>query len=399
MATKPLFAVGMDAGAARTRCVIGVLEDGVLRYVGHGEGPSGGWTKGRIADQNAAAQSILTALREAETRAQVSVKSATLGIGGPSVRGNNSRSSLELGRPREIVQRDVNRAVERASRVQLREDRLILHLMTQDFVVDSHPGHRDPRKMVASRLEANIHLVTASEAEHQCLVAAANQAHLAVEETVFEAVAGAFAAVLPEDRREGVAFVDIGSQSTEIVVYYGEAVQLAGSLPICGDHFTRDVARGLGTGIDDAELLKVEYGSAAADQTGDNSLIDVPSPGDREPREAPRRKLNRILEARADELFGYVRGELARVGMAHALMGGVVITGGMARLHGMCDVAERVLDCQARNGLAVGIEDWPEEIDDPVWVTAAGLAMYSARLRLQGELENQSAGLLGRILR
>lgn len=389
----------MDAGAARTRCVIGVLEDGVLRYVGHGEGPSGGWTKGRIADQNAAAQSILTALREAETRAQVSVKSATLGIGGPSVRGNNSRSSLELGRPREIVQRDVNRAVERASRVQLREDRLILHLMTQDFVVDSHPGHRDPRKMVASRLEANIHLVTASEAEHQCLVAAANQAHLAVEETVFEAVAGAFAAVLPEDRREGVAFVDIGSQSTEIVVYYGEAVQLAGSLPICGDHFTRDVARGLGTGIDDAELLKVEYGSAAADQTGDNSLIDVPSPGDREPREAPRRKLNRILEARADELFGYVRGELARVGMAHALMGGVVITGGMARLHGMCDVAERVLDCQARNGLAVGIEDWPEEIDDPVWVTAAGLAMYSARLRLQGELENQSAGLLGRILR
>jgi cell division protein FtsA len=272
-------------------------------------------------------------------------------------------------------------------------------MFPQDFVVDDHPGHRDPRKMLASRLEINVHLVTASVQEHNALVGAVNQAHLLVEETVFDALAACYAAVLPEERREGIAVVDIGSQSTELVVYYGDAIHLASAVRICGDHFTRDMAQGLCLGFEDAELVKLEFGSALADLSPENALVELPTPETREPRQAPRKFVNQILEARARELFRFVRAELARVGMEHALLGGVFLTGGAAKLPDLCDVAEQELQCQARFGLAFGIQHWPEALNDPEWSTAAGLAMYSAKLKSQPEYQRETAGWLGRILR
>jgi len=397
--TKVFPAIGLDLGSSRTRCAVCLVEDERLRFLGYGECESHGWVKSRIADQNAVTECILEVLRQAESRAQISVEAATVGFGGTTVRGANSRSRIELGRPREIEQRDVNRALERASKVQLREDRTVLQLFPQDFIVEDQPGHRDPRSMLAQRLEANAHLITGSVQEHNCLIGAVNQAHIAVEETVYEPVAAHFACILPEDRRDGTALIDIGSQSTDLVVYFDESLQLASSLPICGDHFTRDVALAFRISLEEAMLAKEEYGSATAEFTAENSLVEVTSAGDSESRELPRRLLNEIIEARAGELFDYVKRELKRVGMERSLLGGVVLTGGGARLPGMCDMAETSLRCQARNGLPVGIRDWPAELDHPAWATAAGLAMYSAKLNVQGELERQSVGLLARILR
>ena len=203
MSGKVFLAVGLDAGASRTRCLVCVIESLRMRCLGYGECPSEGWVKSRIRDQNALTQSVLEALHEAEHRAQVSIESAVVGFGGLTVRGANSRSRIELGRPRAIEQRDVNRALDRASRVQLHEDRMVLQLFAQDFIVEDQAGHRDPRSMLAQRLEANAHLITGSVQEHNCLVAAINQAHVAVEETVFEPVAAHYAAIVPEDRHEG----------------------------------------------------------------------------------------------------------------------------------------------------------------------------------------------------
>ena len=157
--------------------------------------------------------------------------------------------------------------------------------------MDDHPGHRDPRGMIASRIEANMHLVTASVQEHECLVTAMNQAHLAAQETVYEGIAACYAAILPEERREGIALLDIGVHSSELSVYYGDSLQLASSIPICGDHFTKDIARGLCTTYEDAVRLKEEYGCAVLGLTADNSLIEVPSREERGAREAPRRLL------------------------------------------------------------------------------------------------------------
>jgi cell division protein FtsA len=399
MAAKPTFAAGLDAGSHKTRLVICVLEDNRLRIVGSAAVESQGWLKGRIADQRALTDSILAALREAEAMAGAPVESVVVGMGGPTLRGANGRGVVELGQIREIEQRDVNRVVDRASHVQLLEDRMVLQLFPHDFVVDDHPGHVDPRKMLASRLEINVHLVTGSVQEHNSLIGAVNQAHLAVEETVFESLASCYAAVLPEERREGIAVIDIGAHSTELVVYHGDAMHLASTLRVCGDHFTRDLAQGLCISFEDAEMVKLEYGCAVSDSTPENILVELPTPDGRERKHAQRRFINQILEARSEELFQFVRTELQRVGMDHALVGGVFLTGAAARLPDLCDVAERVLVCNARYGLTQGIMDWPESMNDPEWSVAAGLAMYSAKLKSQAEQARESVGWLSRILK
>src|SRR5262249_5553448 len=170
-------------------------------------------------------------------------------------------------------------------------------------------------------------LVTASVQEHNSLIGAVNQAHLVVEETVFEALAACYASVLPEHRREGVALVDIGAQSTELVVYYGDAMQLASTVRVSADHFTRDLAQGVTLSFDDAELVKLEYGGALASSIGENVAVELPEIDNRDPRQAGRRFINQILEARAEELFTHVRAELARVGMDRALIGGLFLSG------------------------------------------------------------------------
>ncbi len=393
--TKTIDAVGLDAGSTWTRCVICQLEGDRLRYRGCGQAHAQGWKKGHIADHTALSESMLAAIRDAEAAAQVSVQSAVVGVG-TNVRGANCRGFLDLGRVRTVDQRDVNRAIDRAIRVRLPEDTIILHVFPQDFLVDGHPGYRDPRKMIAGQIEANVHVATASQREHDSVIAAVNQAHLAVEETVFEGLAASYAAVFPEDRREGAALLNIGAHSAELVVYYGDATQLVCSLPVGGDHFTRDVARGLCISFEDAATIKREFGCAEAGSTADTSLIELPS---RDDREASRRMLNRILEARAEDLFQLVRRELTRIGMQGALIGGLFLAGGGSRLDGICDVAERVLECLTRIALPIGIQDWPEEIYDPSWATAAGLAMYSAKLKSQNEIQRRSYGLLGRILK
>jgi cell division protein FtsA len=399
MSTKPFLAVGLDAGSRYTRAVICTLENNRMRFLGCGAVESQGWSKSRIADQQSVSQCILSAVQQAETAAQTLVESVTVGFGGATVRGANTRSKFELGRPREISQADVNTALKRATKVQLQEDRMILQLFPQDFVVDDHPGHRDPRKMLAYALEANVHIITASEKEHNSLVGAVNQAHLSVDETIFEAIASCYGAVLPEERYEGLACLDMGAHSSELVVYYGDSLQLASTIAIGGDHFTRDIAHFLKISFEDASLVKEVFGSAVSVSTANNSYIEIPAPEGRNVREANRRELNRIIEARAQELFDLLKKDLMRVGMQRALTSGLVLTGGGSHLHGICDIAEHVLDCQIRLGLGVGVQDWPEDLDMPSWSTALGLSMYSARLRTQVDLERQSIGLLGRILR
>lgn len=397
MRVRPALAAGVDAGSGSTRVVICLLENGEIRLLGYGEAASQGWTKSRIADQNAVADSILQATREAERRAQVRVDSAVFGTGGSTISCATTRGGYEAGYSREFLQQDLSRVVERAYRVQFPEDQMLLHLCVRDFTVDGHPGHRNPRGAMGSHLVAYVNLVTFSVQEHHLLVGAAHQAHLAVEETVFEPLAAAYAAVRPEQRREAIAVLDIGKESTGLVVYHGDALLLASSLRLCGDHFSKDVARVLGTSYEDAERVKLQHGCALRGLTGDHSLVEVPSPAGRQPREMPRRELNFILEARARQLFKYVQRELARAELEDGLMGGVMLCGGMSRLTGMCDVAELVLNCQASWALPVGIRDWPPAVQDPAWTTAAGLAMYSARLK-QRDQERQSRGLLSKVL-
>jgi cell division protein FtsA len=397
--SKTRLAVGIDAGSYRVRCLICELDGARVRLLGAGETASRGWIKGRIADQSAVSDCIRAAVREAEAAAGASADSAVIGIGGGAIEGVDSRGVYEFGRPREVSPGDLGYAVERASGVRIDDGRQVLQVFPQDFTVDGRAGFRNPQGVRCSRLEAHAYLITARLQDHEAIVAAVHQAHLAVEETVFEGMAAAYASILPEDRGRGVALIDIGSHSTELAIYDADSIVLAASLPIGGEHFTRDVAYCLTIPYEDATVLKEEYGCAIVGLTSDHSLIEVPGAEGRAPRETSRKQLNEILEARADELFSYVRSYIEGCGMEQSLIEGAVLTGGAARLIGMCDVAERVLNCPARNGLVLGMQEWPDAMDNPGWVVAAGLAMYSARLKLRREQRRKTPGLMNLVLR
>jgi cell division protein FtsA len=395
------LAVGVDVGAFRTRVVVCLLEDGGLRYLSHGLAPAAGWSKGRIVDQGAVAESIHAAVVDAERGAGIPVDSATFGIGGMEVRGAQSRGLYEFGRSHEVDGEDLAYAVSLASEVRLERGRMLLHALPQDFTLDGRAGFRRPERSVCTRLEAHVHIVTADLSEHHALVSAAHMAHLAVEETVFEPMAAAYACLRPEARARGAALVDFGFNSTDLVVYDGEALLLAASVPVWADHMTRDIATVFKATYEDAECLKQEYGCALLGLTSDSTLIEVPSPGGRPSREARRSELIEILEARAEEIFLYVRTELQRVGMEKCLYEGILLSGGGALLPGMCDMAERILNCQAANALATeeDIGGWPDELKTPVWTTAAGLAMYSAKIKLHRPARRNVGGLMGLVLK
>src|SRR5580704_2660531 len=224
MAHRTQIAVGVDAGSSRTRCLICALEGDHIRYLAHGLAHGAGWAKGRVIDQDALADSIRAAVVDAERGAGIPVESVTIGVGGIGISGAQGRGLYEFGRPREVDAEDMAFAVKRASQVLLEPDRMLLHVLPQDFTLDGRAGFRKPHKGVCSRLEANVHIVTASFQEHQAVVAASHLAGIAVEETVFEPMAAAYACIYPDERARGVALIDIGLHSTDMVVYDGDAL-------------------------------------------------------------------------------------------------------------------------------------------------------------------------------
>ncbi len=381
MARKQSIAVGLDIGSAWVRIVALSADGGLVRFRGHAAVPSRGWHRGQLADQGAVAETVRAAVRAAEAVCEEHIGSAVVGMGGPGVRAQQGRGLYEFGRRRPIDHGDMVYAVELAAKARLEAGRLLLQVLAQDFTVDGQQPMLHPLNIECQRLEAHTLLITASAQEHQALVSAVNQASLRVEETVFEPMAAAYASILGGERGGGVALVDIGAHSTNAVYYDGDAMLYAIGMPVSGDHFTRDVGEVKALSFDEAERLKLAHGCALLGLTADNIIIELPAEMGRPGREISRRELIETLEARAMQIFELVE----RFRIHHArdlpLREGVVLVGGASQLEGMVEVAERVLGCPARLGFPRGIAEWPEELMTPVWTTAAGLAMYSARLQ------------------
>lgn len=399
MSDKKTYAVGLDVGSAWTRCLITEVVDGGLNFLGHGLFESKGWLKGRVSDQKAITENIRWAVQMAECQALVSVSGVVAGLGGSGIDGMTSRGVYEFGRPRQIESPDMTYVIKQAAEVKLEHDRMILQVCPQDFIVDGRANIRNPKGMAASRFEAHVHLVTASEQEHNVIQNSINEAHLALDETVFEPIAAAYCATCESEREHGIGVIDIGAHSTDVALYDGEALVGSFSVGIGGDHFTKDLAYYLTSSREDAQLLKEEFGCALLGLSSGNTLIEVPGAEGREPREISRWQIVEILEARAEQLFQVIRKEIGRLGMDGNLQEGVVLTGGGAKLPGMLDIAERELNCPSRNGLPDAINNWPDELLCPDWTTVAGLAMYAGRLKLRRDGKRRAPRLLNLVLR
>jgi cell division protein FtsA len=382
LTTKERYLVGLDIGSTKTCAMIAEMEGEAVRFVALGSAESKGLRKGLIVNLDAAVGSIRRAVEAAEALAGATVERAVIGVAGSHIRGVNSRGGISLGhRPRDVEREDVRQAVEAARRINLPDDREVLHVIPQEFFLDGQNNIRDPAGMLGQKLEANVHLVTASNTATQNVITAVNRAGVLVTDTVLEPMAAADACLTADERELGCCLLDIGGGTTDLVVFVGGVVRYASAVPVGGDHFTNDLAVGLRTPIPEAERIKREYGCAWHGLLGEDAAIEIASVGDRPPRTIYARMLGAIVEPRAQELVMLVRDELARAGMDSIITAGLVLAGGGSRLRGLPELFEDAFGLPVRGASPRGIEGLTEEVAQPENATAVGLLLHAARAR------------------
>jgi cell division protein FtsA len=319
---------------------------------------------------------------QAELAAGVNVEQAIIGIAGGYVRSFNSRGVVAVsGRDHTVSKDDVSRVLAAAQAVTIPQDREIVHVLPQEYVLDDQGGITQPRGLIGARLEANVHIVTSATHSIQNLVTCVNRAGIEVRDTVIEQLAVAEAVLTQDERDLGVALLDVGGGSTDLAIFEHGSLWHTATLPVGGEHFTNDLAVGLRTPIPEAERLKLDHGCALASMVEDHGAIEVPSVGGRKPRLLSLQVLAEILQPRATEIFTLIREEIVRAGFDRSLNAGIVFSGGGSLLPGMVEVAEQVFELPVRLGHPPLIEDLTQPGAGPQYATAIGLALHGARTR------------------
>lgn len=378
MAPRNPIIVGLDIGTALVTVVVGQTTfDNKVEIIGVGTSPSRGLRKGVVINIEATVSAISKAVAEAETMAGCEIRSVIAGISGNHIRGFNSHGMVGI-KHKEVSSLDVEKVIEAAKAVAIPVDREILHVLPQEFIIDEQDGIREPVGISGVRLESNVHIVTGSIASAQNIVKCANRCGLTVQDIVASPLAAARAVLTPEELELGVALVDIGGGTSDVIVFHGGAVQHTAVVGVGGNHVTSDVAAGLRTPISSAEEIKCRYGSAVPALGTRGDTVEVPSTGGRSSRVLSKQALSEIIEPRITEIFSLVREEVVRAGCDTMLTGGIVITGGSANLPGITAIGEAVFNLPVRTGATGGVDGLLDLVKSPEHAAAVGLVLYGA---------------------
>lgn len=384
--------VGLDIGTTKVCAIVGEVGVEGVDVTGVGEAKSKGLRKGVVVNIESTVASIREAIERAGNMAGVEIASVYAGIGGAHVHGMNSHGIVSITN-HEVTQDDVARVLEQARHISLPLDRQVLHVLPQDYIVDDQDGVREPVGMSGMRLEARVHLVTAATASIANVTKCAERCGLHVAELVLEPLASA-EAVLTEDEKEiGVALVDIGGGTTDVVVYVDGSLVHTSVIPLGGLNLTSDVATGLRTPVGEAERIKIRHGCAMAAMVDASETIEVSSVGGRGARSIPRHVLVGIIEPRMEEIFTLVRRVITESGYSELLGAGVVLTGGATLMEGTTELAECVLGLPVRRGVPMGVGGMTEMVKSPSHATAVGLLKYGAS---RPSLSSVAAGHTGK---
>ena len=368
--------VGLDIGTSKVVAIVGETGlNGVIEVVGLGSHPSKGLKKGVVVNIESTVQAIQRAVEEAELMAGCQIHSVFVGIAGSHVRSLNSHGIVAI-RDREVLPLDVERVIDAAQAVAIPADQRVLHILPQEYVIDSQEGIREPLGMSGVRLEAKVHLVTCATNASQNIEKCIRRCGLEVEDVILEQLASSYS-VLTEDEKElGVCLVDIGGGTTDIAVFTEGAICHTGVIPIAGDQVTSDIAMALRTPTHHAEEIKIKYACALTQLARPDETIKVPSVGDRAPRDLSRQALAEVVEPRYDELFTLIQAELRRSGFENLIPAGIVLTGGTSKMDGAVELAEEVFHMPVRVGLPQTLQGLADIVRNPIYSTSVGLLQY-----------------------
>jgi len=344
--TTDHIVVGLDIGTTKIAVVVGEIIRGTVEFRGMHAYPSAGMRKGIVVNMEEMILSIRNALQEAGSAFDVDINSVYTSITGSHIKGSCNVGSIGIG-GREVASADIDRVFDSARAVYVPLDREVLHVMPAGYAIDGQNGIRDPLGMTGERLEAKVFAITGAATPIQNLLRCCEKAGVEVADMVFAPVASA-GAMLTEDERElGVALVDIGGGTTDILLYKDGWPIHASVIAVGGNHFTNDLAVGLKIPVDEAERIKKCFG-AATQMVTDSEQIEIIPFGQK--RTIYRRHVAEILQARTEEFIGLIEKEFPSGSSCESSLTGVVLTGGGSLLNGLDKAAEEIWGLPVRSG-------------------------------------------------
>jgi cell division protein FtsA len=371
--------VGLDIGTSKVVAIVGELKaDGSLNIVGIGSHRSRGLKKGTVVNIESTVESIQRAVEEAELMAGCRIHSVYAGIAGSHIRSMNSHGIVAI-RDREVTRADIDRVIDAAQAVAIPADQRVLHILPQEYIIDSQEGVKEPLGMSGVRLEAKVHLVTCAINAVQNIEKCIKRCGLQVEEIILEQLASSYAVLTDDEKELGVCMVDIGGGTTDIAIFTEGAIRHTGVIPIAGDQVTNDIAMALRTPTDNADEIKIKYACALTQLASAGDMILVPGVGERPARELSRQALAEVVEPRYDELFTLVKAELQRSGYENLMAAGIVLTGGTSKMEGVIELAEEIFHMPVRIGLPQGVKGLADIVRNPIYSTGVGLLLYGVK--------------------
>ncbi len=374
--------VGVDIGTTKVCALVASASaSGRVDVLGVGVAESDGLTRGVVTNIDRTVASVQKAVREAERMAGVEVRRVIVGIAGDHIHSDQSRGVITVSnRNREITEDDVKRLLEDTKQVAIPPEREILHVIPQEFIVDGQDGVADPVGMSGVRLEASVHVVTGLVSAVKNIYRCIEKAGYEVADIVLEPLASSYAVLHPDEKEVGVALVDIGGGTTDIVVFEDQTIRHTSVIAVAGNRVTEDIRKGLGVMRDQAERLKHLFGTAMVDMASADDIITIPGIAGRPEKHISRTALAQVIQPRMEEILEIVGNEIKRGGYARHLSAGVVLTGGGSLIPGTAELAADILGIEARIGSPMGLGGGlVAEVSDPKFATAVGLVLYGLR--------------------
>jgi cell division protein FtsA len=390
--------VGLDVGTSKIAAIVAeVRPEGGFEIIGMGSHPSRGLKKGVVVNIETTVNAIQRALEEAELMADCKIREVYTGIAGSHIRSFNSQGMVAV-KDKEVALADIERVVDTARAVQIPNDQQILHVLNQEFIIDGQEDVREPLGMSGVRLEVKVHIVTGAVSAAQNIVKCVRRCGLEVRDLVLQPLASAMAVISDDEKDLGVALVDIGGGTSDLVVFTHGAIRHTAVIPIAGDQITNDIAMALRTPTKDAEDIKERYGCALSQLADPQDMVEVPGLGEREPRQLSRKTLAEVIEPRVEELYSLVQTELRRSGYEELLSSGVVITGGSSVMQGMVELGEEIFHMPVRVGYPAYHGPLAEAVRHPRHSTGVGLLLAGMQQLRSRELARLNAGSFRQVL-
>ena len=393
--------VGLDIGTTKVCVVIGERNNkGIIEITGVGTSPSAGMRKGVVVNIEATIKSITEAIEAAEVMSGQEVHYCWTGIGGSHIEGINSRGVVAISGQkrgnREISTEDIIRVIEAARAVVIPLDRQIIQTIPQSYIVDDHRGIKDPLGMIGVRLESEVHIITSSATSTKNLLRCVNRAGFEANAFLLLQVLAAGRAVLtPEEQELGVALIDLGGGTTDVLVYYDGAPYSTFTIPVGGYEVTKDISMIKCISVEMAEKIKHEHACCWEPLLEEEEIL-VPDMAGRPPMAIPRSHIYAIVKPRMEEIFDLVKQKLDCINLPRPLTGGMVITGGGAALTGAVDLAGEIFRMPVRLGMPIRFEKLGGLVDEycsPSFATAIGLVLEGDRRESKEFAERESTPL------